>query len=328
MQIIIDTANTSISVRNGCFYIENQTDQKQISPTRISSIAITAHCQINTAAIKLAAHQKIPILFFNDFGTIQARLESPYFLNTAQLRKKQLLFSMSHQATTYIGELLVRKTTNQISTLKWLAQHKKQQADSIKDAMAQIQTIASIFAQIQPQPISAIRPTILGTEGSISRIYFEALSQTMPPLFTFEGRTRRPALDFFNAGLNYLYGMTYGVVESGIFAKGLDPMIGIFHTDQYAEPTLAFDLIEPLRPVIDKIWLEIIFKNLLTEKDFVKKEQGYWINKEGKRLIIRSFNEYIHQRVSYNNKVMRFKDHIYQEANALGNYLDENVTLP
>ena len=60
----------------------------------------------------------------------------------------------------------------------------------------------------------------------------------------FEKRSRRPALDHFNSALNYLYGMTYGVVEGGIFAKGLDPFIGLLHTDQYNEPTLAFDLIE------------------------------------------------------------------------------------
>ena len=39
-------------------------------------------------------------------------------------------------------------------------------------------------------------------------------------------------------------------------------------------------------------------------------------------MIISSFNEFINQRVSYNNKVMRFKEHIYQEANALGKLPD------
>ena len=166
MQIIIDTANTDISVRNGCFYIENHTDQRQISPTRISSIAILSHCNINTAAIKLAAHQKIPILFFNDFGTIQARLESPYFLNTAELRKKQLLFSMSNEATGFIAELLLRKTTNQIATLTWLAHQKKGQSEQIAEAIGQIEGISTTLKQIEPQPIAKIRPTLLGTEGN------------------------------------------------------------------------------------------------------------------------------------------------------------------
>jgi len=85
MQIIIDTANTRISVKNNTFLIENNTKSTQISPKRISSIAITTNCTLNAASIKLAALNEVPIYFFNNFGTLQARLWSPYFKNIATL---------------------------------------------------------------------------------------------------------------------------------------------------------------------------------------------------------------------------------------------------
>ena len=43
--------------------------------------------------------------------------------------------------------------------------------------------------------------------------------------------------------------MLYAVVEGGLFASGLDPHLGILHADEYNKPTLAFDMIEPFRPM-------------------------------------------------------------------------------
>ena len=121
MQLIIDTADTRISVKNKCFFIENKTVKRQISPKRITSIAITTNCTINTAAIKLAAFQQVPILFFNNFGTIQARTWSPYFVNLAALRKKQLAFSVRPEATNWVIEILEKKVAEQLTNLKRLA---------------------------------------------------------------------------------------------------------------------------------------------------------------------------------------------------------------
>lgn len=164
-------------------------------------------------------------------------------------------------------------------------------------------------------------------EGNISKVYLDGLSPCLPEPFQFETRSRRPATDFFNAGLNYLYGMTYGVVEGGIFAKGLDPAIGILHADQHQEPTLAFDLIEPFRPVVDRILVNLILDQSLLPEHFRKKEQGYWVNKAGKRVIISTFNDFLEKRVKYDGRVRRLKDHIYQESNDLGNYLEENIQI-
>ena len=109
MQIVIDTKDTSVSVKNKCFFITKQKLHRQISPKRISSIAILTNCMLNASAIRLAANHQIPILFFNHYGDIQARLWSPYFVNIAELRKKQLLFSMSEQATNWDNRHLEKK---------------------------------------------------------------------------------------------------------------------------------------------------------------------------------------------------------------------------
>ena len=327
MQIIIDTADTSITVKNKCFFIENRTVSRQVSPKRISSIAITSNCTLNSSAIKLAANHQVPILFFNNFGTIQARLWSPYFVNIADLRKKQLIFSMSDLATSWVIGILEKKTEEQIINLGQLVRQRPALKEKVEIIVEKIKAIALKLKNYKNQKLSDVRNQLMGLEGNISHQYFQTLNLFLPKPFHFEKRSRRPALDYFNAGLNYLYGMTYSIVESAVFAKGLDPFIGCLHADSFKKPTLVFDLIEPMRPVVDRMLLNIIITEQLKPEYFTKKAQGYWINKEGKRIIISSFNEFLHQRVSLNNSVKRIKDHIFEESNALGNLIGESIHI-
>ena len=327
MQLVIDTANTTISVKNKCFYIRNKSIKRQISPKRISSIAITTNCIINSSAIKLAAINEVPILFFNNFGTIQARLCSPYFVNLAELRKKQLIFVETVDATKWIIDLMKIKSDSQINNLVRFSSDEPDIKDEINDIIGHIKEISTEIDKLANSKIDEIRNELMGYEGSISRYYFRGLNMFMPTDFKFESRNRRPALDYFNSALNYLYGMTYSVVESGVFAKGLDPFIGILHVDNYNNPTLVYDIIEPIRPIIDKILISVIKENRLSSDCFVKKSQGYWINKKGKRIIIPTFNEFLNTRIKFNEKVKSLKEHIYRLSNDLGNYIEENINL-
>src|SRR5690606_11797624 len=110
--------------------------------------------------------------------------------------------------------------------------------------------------KINANNISSVRNTLLGNEGSMAHLYWKILSVTLPTGFMFETRSKFPAKDPFNAALNYLYGIMYTQVEMAVYTVGLDPALGIFHTDQYQKPALAFDLIEPFRAWADRFLLE------------------------------------------------------------------------
>jgi CRISPR-associated protein Cas1 len=111
-------------------------------------------------------------------------------------------------------------------------------------------------------------------------------SPNLPSAYTFSKRTRRPAEDFFNAALNYWYGMLYSVVEGGLFAAGLDPYLGILHADEYQKPTLCFDLIEAFRPWIDRLLIQACLEKKLLKFHFTKNQYGYFLNKTGKAVLI------------------------------------------
>lgn len=49
---------------------------------------------------------------------------------------------------------------------------------------------------------------------------------------------------------------------------------------------------------------------------------GFWLSKEGKKIIIPTFNEYLYKRIKIDNQVRRLKDIIYQESFDLGKIIE------
>lgn len=61
--------------------------------------------------------------------------------------------------------------------------------------------------------------------------------------------------------LNYGYAILRAVVARNIVASGLLPTLGIFHRNQYNAYCLADDIMEPYRPFVDKVVVNIVNLN-------------------------------------------------------------------
>ena len=317
MQLIIDTVNTLVSVKNKVFYLESDKVNRQISPYRISSIAITSNIQINISALKLAAAHKIPIYILNRFGKLNAQVLSGEAYNDASLRHKQYLFLQQKEATEYIVAVLRKKTELQIRNLKNLLRKKPISHAELSDRIVTIEKLFEKTETFVCEKITECRGQLMGLEGNISRQYFLGLKMTLPKEFQFSKRSRRPALDFFNAALNYLYGCTYTIVDQGIRASGLDPYTGMLHSLQPKRPVLSYDLIEPFRPLIDRLLLQLINNQTLTENEFRKTDSYCAMAKSGKRILITAFNDYLNKKVKMEQQILPVKAHIFKMAQDL-----------
>lgn len=61
--------------------------------------------------------------------------------------------------------------------------------------------------------------------------------------------------------LNYGYAILRAVMARSLVASGLLPTLGIFHKNQYNSYCLADDIMEPYRPFVDKVVLNIVNLN-------------------------------------------------------------------
>lgn len=319
MQLVLDTAGITLSKKNDIFLVEGgeKGKDRSISPGKLSSIAITTNVQLSSQAIILAIQHRIPILFFDRIGKAKARLWSPYFESIATLRRMQVHFAEDPEATNWMVDLFHLKTEGQLENLKYLRGQKRLLQLPATQAIQQIRTIRYKLDNFREQPLASCRQQIMGVEGSMARIYWELFGRALPRSFSFQQRSRRPARDEFNAGINYLYGMLYSVVEGGVFAAGLDPYLGLLHADEHQKPVLVYDLIEPFRPWADRLLAEQIQDGKVKKQFFTKNQYGFFLNKEGKAFFIPLFNEFLRSKRHYLNQESTVRNHIYFLAGRL-----------
>ena len=324
MQLVLDTIGLVLKVKSKRFHVVKDDRERTISPKKISSIAVTVGCMISSQAIALAAKHEVPIIFFDRLGRPTARLWSPYFGSLADLRRRQSLFGLSKQATKWAIGLFKLKLEGQLHNLNWLANRKPSRREALEKNQLAMVKIAAEFDQHIDKQSEEARGHLMGIEGSIARMYWQAIAACMPETLLFEGRSRQPAKDYFNALLNYVYGMLYSVVEGAAFAVGLDPHLGVLHADQYDQSTLTFDLIEPFRAWIDRMLLEACLRGILDDPSFYRaKGKGVMLDKAGKRVVIPLFNDYMEQVKQHDGKRFSRKNHIYRFVQLFANQLKD-----
>ncbi|MBK8652896.1 MAG: CRISPR-associated endonuclease Cas1 [Haliscomenobacter sp.] len=314
MQLVLDTKGLALTRKGGSFLVESEKGKRLISAAKLTSIAITAYVMIGSDAIQLAIHRQIPILFFDRTGKAQARLWSPYFASIATLRRQQVRFAELPEASAWMADIFLMKAEGQADNLQYLKSKAGLLHLELGGAIAGIRKQSRQLDNFREKLLEECRQQMMGVEGAMARMYWPALGGALPSRYAFQTRSRRPAKDIFNAALNYLYGMLYGVVEGAVFAAGLDPHLGLLHADEYDKPTLSYDLIEPFRPWIDRLLIDLCLEGKLKDAHFTRNQFGIFLNKTGKELLIPAFNDYLRSTRKYFNQESSVKNHMFYLA--------------
>ncbi len=130
--------------------------------------------------------------------------------------------------------------------------------------------VAAALAQTGAAPDAA---TLRGLEGAAARAHFGALAAVLPPALGFNGRNRRPPRDPANAALSLAYTLLHVQAVQACHAAGLDPLLGFYHRPAHGRESLASDLIEPLRPLVD-LWVWERFRSRDLREDHFTTDRG------------------------------------------------------
>ena len=322
MQLVLDTNGIIVKKKNNVFLVATKEQVRMISPHKIDSIAVIGNILLSSAAIRLAAMHRIPIFFFSTTAKVQATVQSPYAGSISTIRKNQAFFCESQDGINWVIELFELKQKHQIANLKYLQDRKSTLSGKIEEAIMAIKKIqlAPKEALHQKEP-KETKQHVMGKEGAIARIYLQAVSTAMPLIFQFPKRSRQPGLDYFNSALNYLYGMLYSVIHDASLSTGLDPYFGIMHADEYNRPSFVYDLIEPFRPWVNRLLIDLCLYGQLDESHFVAEGSGFYLSNSGKSLVIPAFNDFLEDRRQFEQKRMTNKNHIHRFAGNLATHL-------
>lgn len=173
------------------------------------------------------------------------------------------------------GEL---ETTGREITRYLISEKLRGQISVISESFTAPDTETTITARLSDVTTAPTFTALSALEGQAAAAYWQTwsgrvhvpfspddLKRTPSHWWTF---TQRPSLmtdyeknsdatDPVNAVLNYLYRIAETECVHALHAVGLTPALGISHADKAGRDSLALDLIEAVRPVCDRIALQI-----------------------------------------------------------------------
>ena len=94
--------------------------------------------------------------------------------------------------------------------------------------------------------------------------------------FTFELRTKRPPLDPVNAALSFVYTLATSEFAAALETVGLDSYIGYCHMLRSGRVSLACDLVEEARCLVERFVIGLLNLQIIGEKDFEQLSEISW----------------------------------------------------
>ena len=193
------------------------------------------------------------------------------------LRRAQAISGTNDEALRLATWILKRKFESQLKAVdERLSETSRQQLQTCIDGLSADQTLYDLLAR----------------EGRVSKIYWDALTgNALPwPEWTHKripthwrmistrasgGRDRvRDATDPFNALLNYGYTLLEVETRIACSVESLDPDMGYLHVDERRRESFIYDLLEPIRVLVDKVTLEWLERGGAHPHNFIELSDG------------------------------------------------------
>lgn len=200
----------------------------------VAAILVTSPtCTLRSHLLAEVAARRIPLILCQNFRPtailLPVQRATDTLLTRAQIESPQRLRDALWLKT------LDAKCANQLALAQTLAPHATATHDQIRILCAQ---------------------TTPAKEGPCAHLYWDLCAQTLH----IEAFARTPAEnDGLNALLNYAYAHLLTQTLQTLLATGLDPLYGIGHATRERATPLAYDVMEPFRPLLDAWtfkWLE------------------------------------------------------------------------
>ena len=305
LYITQEQAYLSLDGENIVCLLDN--DEKfRIPFDNVENIVCFSYLGCSPALMGKCVEKVIPINFISPNGRFLAKISGAtrgnVNLRIAQIdifRKKNILLTQNTMATKFLNTIkLIKRSQHDNSSL-----HEDKQLTVVIDSLKK-----SIVSVYETETIEEI----IGLEGYCAKQYFQIYGKLFISCntnFVFTSRSKRPPLDPINAVLSFLYTLYTNEFAAALESVGLDSYIGFCHSLRSGRHSLACDLVEEVRFIIERIVLTMFNLKMLGDKDFEKQISGaVLLNEEGRKKVIthwqqqkRSdlFHPYLKQKIQF-----------------------------
>lgn len=264
----------------------------------LSSIVCFGQVTCSPPLMGLCAERGVNLSFLSEHGRFWARVQGPVSGNIL-LRRAQYRAADDAEVTRSLAEAqIAAKIANSRGVLLRGAREAKNDED--REALeAAADQLANVIRQVSRQDnLDSLR----GKEGEGARIYFGVFNRLIRVEgLEFSGRNRRPPRDPVNALLSFAYVLLASQMVGALEGVGLDPAAGFLHRERPGRPSLALDMIEPMRaPLADRFVLSLINLRQVQPKGFTVTASGaVEMDEKTKKTFLTAWEERRHEELQH-----------------------------
>ena len=221
---VVITSNAKLDYQLGCLVVRKDKMTKihlsEVSVLLIESTAVSMTAVLLNALIE----KKIKVIFCDEKRNPSAELV-PYYgcHDSSQKMRSQIRWSEGMKEAVWT-EIVTEKIRQQAELLENIG---RQESNLLEEYIEEL------------EPGDATN-----REGHAAKVYFNAL---------FGMDFSRSSMNSINAALNYGYGILLSAFNREIAANGYLTQLGLFHDNMFNHFNLGSDLMEPFRPLVDRI---------------------------------------------------------------------------
>lgn len=256
----------------------------------INSVQILGYIQFSTQVLEEFLKRDIDFSFYNFKGELLGQIVPP-LSKSVSLRVSQHKLSQDYNFRLEFSKaILDEKFERSVFLLSEYSKH----SINLRSEIAELQGWKEKL-----QKASEIS-SLMGIEGSFAVKYFDSFGKLFKKSNIFNGRSKRPPLDVGNSILSFLYTLVSTRVSACTNGVGFDPCLSFFHSIENGRLSLAYDILEPLRPVFcDRLTLKIFNLNMLGEDDFEKREKGFYLHPKSIKNFFKIYADEIKKEKNY-----------------------------
>ena len=240
-------------------------------------IVIGSDGMVSLAAIRWLADQKAAFVMLNRNGSVLVAT-GPVGPRDARLRRAQALACGSDVGLALTRDLIDRKLAAQEHNVHSVFNNKSA-GDAIAAARARLPLASTISYMRVLEAQAALAYwgcwrtlSVMFPNVDLVRVpqHWRSFGARISPLTASPRLSVNPP----NAMLNYLYAVLESEARFAASVLGLDPGLGLMHMDTNARDSLACDLMEPIRPLVDGYVLNWLTRQPLRREWFFEERNG------------------------------------------------------
>lgn len=255
-RVVVISNRAKLDFKLGNMVVRGELDSNQVHLNEVSTLIIeNTAVSLTAALLSELVERKIKVIFCDNKRNPSAELVPYYGSHDTSLKIRRQIEWSQHLKELIWTEIVTEKI--------------EQQRDLLKEIDQPEHTLLTQYIyELEHNDMT-------NREGHAAKVYFNAL---------FGKEFSRTQENNINAALNYGYSIILSAFNREIVANGYITQLGLFHNNMFNQFNLSSDLMEPIRPLVDRKVLAMKLEEFdVNEKYELVNILNQYVMIEGKR---------------------------------------------